>query len=284
MTQLTHPTPGIAGVDHAVIAVRDLDAARDTYARLGFTPAPRGQHSTGSSNHNIMLGGNYFELLHVPQSNPLQAYYFEFLRQQEGLAALALTGTDAPAAQAALAALGFEPSAARDFSRPVTEGSRTGTARFRLTNLAPDTTPGAQVFLCQHFTPELVWLPELQQHANGATAIAAVAFVADNVAYPASVYARLLGAWPERIDEGLKIGAGGAQLAFCTRAALQTRLADVVLPDRSGTFPAALFLRVADRQQAYRVLRDGGFTPKRLRDGAWAIDAVDAHGVTLVFG
>ena len=284
MTQLTQRTPGISGLDHAVIAVHDLDLARETYRRMGFTLAPRGLHSTGSTNHNIMLGRDYLELLHVPRTNPLQAYFHEFLARHEGLAALALTGTDAVASNAALAQLGFEPQPAQDFSRPVTKGSKTGVARFRLTNLPVRTTPGAQVFLCQHFSRELVWLPELQSHANTATGIAAVAFVADNVAYLAGVYGKLFGAWPQRIDEGVKVDTGRASLAFCTRQALQTRLREVALPLRAAPYPAALFIKVADRQKAYQAMRDGGFTPARLADGAYAIDAADAHGVVLVFG
>ena len=284
MSQLAQRTPGIAGLDHVVIAVRDLDGARDTFARMGFILAPRGLHSTGSANHNIMFGRDYVELLAVPNANPLQAYYHDFLRRHEGLAALALTGTDAAAARPVLSEQGFEPSGARDFSREVNEGSRTGTARFRLTNIAPHATPGAMNFICQHFTPELVWLPELQRHANGATGIAAVAFVADKVAYLAGIYGRLFGAWPERIDAGLKVDSGTVPLAFSTPQALRQRLRDVALPQRPTPHVAALFIRVADRQQAARALRDGGFNPKRMSDGAFAIDAGEAHGVALVFG
>jgi Glyoxalase-like domain len=284
MSPLKPPTPGIAGLDHAVIAVRDLDAAGGNFRRMGFTLAPRGLHSTGSSNHNIMLGSDYVELLHVPSANPLQAWYHAFLAQQEGLAALALTGTDALAAIPVLAEAGFAPSAPRDFSREVTSGSRTGMARFRLTNIDPARTPGTQVFICQHFTRELVWLPELTCHANGATALAAVAFVADNVASLAGIYGRVFGVWPARIDEGLKVATGGAPLAFCTRRALQDRLREVELPGRAAPHAAALFIRVADRQTAYKALRDGGFTPKRMSDGSWAIDAGEAHGVAMVFG
>ena len=284
MSQHVLRTPGIAGLDHAVIAVRDLDAARDTFTRMGFSLAPRGLHSTGSSNHNVMLGQDYFELLQVPRTNALQAYYHEFLRHQEGLAALALTGADLQAAMPALTQEGFEPSPPLDFSRKVTSGSRTGTARFRLTNLAAHTTRGALLFICQHFTRELVWLPELQKHDNGATGLGAVAFVAEKVAYLAGVYGRVFGAWPERIDEGLKVETGSAPLAFCTRQALQARLRDVTLPARAAPHAAALFIRVADRAMAGRVLREGGFSPKRMPDGSWAIDAPVAHGVAMVFG
>ncbi len=283
-----HPTPGIAGFDHAVIAVRDLDAAQEVYTRMGFTPMPRGHHSTGSSNHNIMVGpDNYFELLSVPAPNPLQSYFYAFNQKGDGMAAIALTGTDSRAAGMALREKGFEPAAPLTLSREVTEGSRTGTASFTITNLDPRTTPGAQVFICQHHTRELVWLPEQMQHANGAYAVAAVAFIADSVAHQAGIYGKLMGTWPERIAEGMKVSSSsgdGAAIAVCTRQALQARLLGVDLPDRARPHLAALFIRVRDRQAAYATLRAGNFDPKRLADGSYAIDARDAHGVAVVFG
>ena len=279
------PTPGISGLDHAVIAVRDLDAARADYARMGFKLAPRGDHSTGSSNHNILFEKDYVELLTVPESNPTQAYFHEFLQHSEGLAGLALGGTDINAAYKSLHTKGFDPSRPLELSRKVSQGSRTGMAEFAVTNISKYTTPGAQIFICQHFTRELVWLPELQKHPNGATGIAAVAIVADNVAYVAGVYAKLFGRWPEQIHEGLKIDTKGAPIAVCTRSALQARLAGVDLPQRIvGPRIAALFISVRDRQVAYRVLRDGGFAARKLADGSCAVDASAAHGVALVFG
>ena len=279
------PTPGISGVDHAVIAVRDLDVARATYQRLGFKLAPRGEHSTGSSNHNILFEKDYLELLTVPESNPTQAYFHEFLQQAEGVAGLALAGTDLNAAYKVLHTRGFDPTRPIELSRKVSQGSRTGTAMFALTNISKYTTPGAQIFICQHFTRELVWLPELQKHPNGATGIAAVALVADNPAYVAGVYAKLFGKWPEPIAEGLKIETKGAPIAVCTRAALQARLAGVELPQRiTGPRVAALFINVRDRQATYKLLRGAGFPAKKLADGSCAVDASAAHGIALVFG
>ena len=146
------------------------------------------------------------------------------------------------------------------------------------------------MFICQHHTRELVWLPELMRHANGATAVAAVAFIADNVAHQAGVYARLVGNWPERIEEGMKVetgapgDAGAAVIAVCTRHSLQARLAGVDLPDRARPHLAALFIRVRDRQETFAVLRAANFNPKRMNDGSYAIDAREACGVAVVFG
>ena len=57
----------IAGIDHAVIAVKDLDAAAQNWKQLGFTISPRGTHSAhmGTGNYTIMLGEDYMELLGV---------------------------------------------------------------------------------------------------------------------------------------------------------------------------------------------------------------------------
>jgi 4-hydroxyphenylpyruvate dioxygenase-like putative hemolysin len=142
-------------IDHAVIAVRDLDAAAASFAALGFTLTPRGRHSIGSENHCIMFRSTYMELLAAPVPHPWLDYYRAF---GEGLAAIALSTEDAEASHIVLRPKGAKKP--MDLARPV-EG---GVARFRLVQVegAP------QVFFVQHLTRELVWRPEWQRHANGA--------------------------------------------------------------------------------------------------------------------
>src|SRR3954470_10073709 len=142
-------------IDHVVIAVRDLNAAAANFSALGFTLTPRGHHSIGSQNHCIMLGSTYIELLVAPVAHPWLDYYRAF---GEGLAAIALSTSDADATYELLKASGAKPP--MDLSRPV-DG---GVARFRLVQI--ENSP--QVFFVQHLTRELVWRPEWQAHANGA--------------------------------------------------------------------------------------------------------------------
>jgi hypothetical protein len=40
----------VGGIDHLVVATRDLERARQCYERLRFALTPRGEHSLGSSN------------------------------------------------------------------------------------------------------------------------------------------------------------------------------------------------------------------------------------------
>ena len=169
----------ITGIDHVVIAVRDLDRAQETYARLGFTLTPRGFHTLGSANHCIMFGGDYVELLALPVQHPAMRYYADFLARGEGLAAVALASTDADAAYAELAADGIEADSPLDFSRPVELPNGERDAAFRIVQLAPAQTPGCRSFVCQHRTPDLVWRPGYQTHTVGATGLAALAVVAN---------------------------------------------------------------------------------------------------------
>jgi len=271
----------LQGIDHAVILVRDLDKARDAYARMGFTLTPRGHHTLGSQNHCLMFGFDYLELLAVPRPHPATQHYSDFLAKGEGLGAVALATDDAAALQTDLAADGIVAEAPLDFARPV---GNLGDARFRIVQMPPDATPGCRVFACQHFTRELVWRPEYHSHANGALAIAALAVVVEDPAAAAARYGMLLGARPQAIEEGLLVQTGSAPIALASRWKLGHRLHGVGLPLRPRPLVAALFVRVADRARAAATLRKNGLQTVALADGSIAISAQDAHGVAVVFG
>jgi catechol 2,3-dioxygenase-like lactoylglutathione lyase family enzyme len=237
----------IVGLDHAVILVRDLDRARDTYERLGFTLTPLGRHSLGSRNHCIMFGRDYLELMALPSAPPPAFQYFaEFLQRGEGVGALALATDDAAAAHAELTQGGIAAEPPLALSRPI---ENLGEARFTLVQLPPAQTPGFRTFLCQHHTREIVWRPEYQGHALGAQALASVAVAAPD---------------PERYDALF----GKLPVEF-----LQAPVAAVT----------ALRIRVANRARAAEVLRRGGFSPAALADGSLYVCAGEAHGVALSF-
>jgi catechol 2,3-dioxygenase-like lactoylglutathione lyase family enzyme len=271
----------LQGIDHAVVLVRDLDKARDAYARMGFTLTPRGYHTLGSQNHCLMFGRDYLELLAVPKPHPATQPYSNFLAKGEGLGAIALATDDAGALQADLAADGIAAEAPLDFARPV---GNLGDARFRIVQLPPDASPGCRMFACQHFTRELVWRPEYQSHANGALEIAALAVVVEDPAAAAARYGRLLGARPQAIAEGLVVQTGSAPIALASRWKLGHRLHGAGLPPRPRPLVAALFVRVADRARAAATLRKNGLQAAALADGSFAVSAQDAHGVAVVFG
>ena len=237
----------IRGIDHAVILVHDLDRARDTYQRMGFTLTPRGFHSLGSQNHCIMFEHDYLGLMALPPEPPAAFQYFaDFLARGEGVGALALATDDAAGAHAALGQAGIASEPPLALSRPVAD---LGEARFTLVQLPPAETPGFRSFFCQHHTREIVWRPEYQRHANGAAGINSITVSASDPAR----YARLFDGLP------------------------------VLYAHADTPAVAALRIRVADRKDAADSLKRGGFLPVVLKGGALALGAEQTHGILLVF-
>ena len=274
----------IRGIDHVVILVRDLDRARDTYERLGFTLTPRGHHTLGSKNHCIVFGSDYLELLAVPKPHPAMQYFSDFLAGGEGLGAVAFATDDANAAHRELAAAGVGAESPLDFSRPVALADGTRDAEFRIVQLSPADTAGCRTFLCQHFTADLVWREEYQTHALGAFGIGALGVIVEEPKTAAAGYARLLDAKPRRVPEGRLVETGSAPIVVGSRKQVAQRLEGVALPARAQPVVAALYIRVADRGRAADALARGGLSPVALKDGSIAIGAEQAHGVALVFG
>jgi catechol 2,3-dioxygenase-like lactoylglutathione lyase family enzyme len=274
----------VKGIDHVVITVRDLDSSEDIFRRMGFTVTPRGHHTLGSQNHCVMFGRDYVELLMVPQRLPGREYYYDFARIGDGLAAIALKTDNVRGAYGELTAAALAPSEPVDFSRPVQLPTETKNASFRVTQLGLEQTPGGQVFLCQHFTPDVVWRPEFQTHANTATGLAAIAILSNEVPATAAAYERLFDVEAKIISEGLLVNTGDTPIAIVNERALAKRLPGVWISARHQPCMAALFIRVTDRDRAERSLRAGGLHPLRMPDGSVALGAAEAHGVAIIFG
>jgi len=274
----------VKGIDHVVITARDLDSIEGSFRRMGFTLTPRGHHTLGSQNHCVMFGQDYFELLMVPQRLPGREYYYDFARIGDGLAAIALKTENARGAYGELTAAALAPSEPVDFSRPVQLAEGTKNASFRITQLGLEHTPGGQLFLCQHFTRDVVWRPEYQMHANTATGLAAIVILSSEVAATAAAYERLFDVKAKAIPEGLLVNSGDIPIAVVDERALAKRLPGVWISARHQPFMAALFIHVADRDAAEKTLRAGGLHPLRMPDGSVALGAAEAHGVAVVFG
>lgn len=104
----------ITRFDHAVIAVRDLDEAMRTYARLGFAVSRGGRHpGHGTENAIIRFGLDYLELLTVTDEQQARAQGLnraalaDFLSERAGgLVGYALASDDIDADAARLRAFG----------------------------------------------------------------------------------------------------------------------------------------------------------------------------------
>lgn len=274
---------GLGGFDHGVVLVRDLDAAQDAWRRMGFATTPRGHHTLGSSNHCMMFGHDYVELLAVPEPHPSMAYFTEFLSRAEGLAAFAFSGEDGLAAHASFSRDGIAADAPFVFSRPV-ERAGGGDARFRIVQLPQPATPGMRAFVCQHFTPELVWLAEDLVHPNGATGVAGIVVACDAPVAVATEYGRLADVAPvvSPARGARRIRVGRVDFDFVRPEALAVLLHGGAPAGREGPHAAVLRIAVADLGVARDVLRAGGVPHEALGDRALAVPASFAQGVAVV--
>jgi catechol 2,3-dioxygenase-like lactoylglutathione lyase family enzyme len=237
-------TAPISGIDHVVIAVRDLDRAREAYARLGFTVSPRGDHSPplGTANRTIMAPRSYVELLAVTAETEANRGYREALTGGEGLVAVALATPDATLACSAWRAAGLEPGEPLRFSRSV---ERPSGARFEIAQLPDHALPGAEVFACGHLTREAVWLPELLDHPNTAVAIRAVTLAAPDPRAAAAAWARaLVGSSVAPVAGGFRVAVGAQSIELLELRAASARFGLSQVPRRAGA--VALEVAVSD--------------------------------------
>ncbi|MGI6853590.1 VOC family protein [Mesorhizobium sp. 1B3] len=165
--------------DHAVINVLGrMDEAAEQYARLGFTLTPRGYHTLGSINHLAVFRDSYLELLgYAPGERDKRA---EMWVHPAGLTGLAFRTGNAASLHDDLQRDGVAVEQYRDFSRPVTIDGQERNASFRTFQVDRRDVDNGRIFFCQHNTPELIWRPEWQSHANGATGIAAFTIISND--------------------------------------------------------------------------------------------------------
>ena len=177
------------GLDHFVLAVRDLAAAEARFQALGFTTTPRARHPWGTENVLVQMQGCFIELLGIapgvdiaaPGAGEFSFGHFnqDYLREQQGLSMLVFSSEDASADRRHWLAQGLSTYAPFDFSRTATlaDGQQVPVA-FSLAFVSHNEMPRAAWFVCQQHYPENFWKPDFQRHANGAHCVDAVTLAA----------------------------------------------------------------------------------------------------------
>lgn len=275
----------IAGIDHAVVAVKDLDAAASNWKQLGFTVSPRGTHSAhmGTGNYTIMLGEDYMELLGVLNATEHNAPTRTYLEQTGGgIERVAFTTPSAAAGAAEIRDLGYAAIGPTDFERPVTmpDGTKSA-AKFATFQWPVKEAPGGvRLFACQHKTRETVWIPELQKHANTARRIARVFIVTPKPEEDARHLAKMIAGEVRTAADGsatVPTGNGRADFVFLARDTLGKRYPGVdvsTLPDRAG---AGLELVVSDLAAAKAAIGERAVASS----GAAVVPPAAGNGVLL---
>ncbi|MDR6659301.1 hypothetical protein J2W51_001843 [Tardiphaga robiniae] len=270
-------------LDHVVINVMgQLDEAAAQYTRLGFQLTERGHHTLGSSNNLAIFGTNYLELLgYLPGRETMRA---DLWTHPPGLSGLVFKSVDADLVYATLKDNAVPVMEPMSFARPVELPGGAQDARFKVIRVAGDEVQNGRTFFCHHDTPELVWRPEWQTHANGATEIVEFVIASQQPARTAALYERMFGApLLTPTDGGFSFSAGAATIFILDPAAVADRYVGAALVSPDGTDRmVALVFKVAALDTPCAVFDAADVSFKPYADGI-IVSHADGANVALGF-
>lgn len=275
----------ITGLDHLIIGVRDLEAARRQWGRLGFNSTPRGRHvGWATANYCIMFEHDYLELLGIVDPEAFSNGLDRLLAGGEGLLGIAL-GTDDPAATAqAWRDAGLASAKEVPLERLLESESPALELRFTNVMMEPADRGELNVFACHHLTPGPMRQPAWLKHPNGALRIAGVTVLADDVEPLAALGEKLLGSAAVTRTDGVRaIHAGSTPILLAAPDDAMMLYPGFALPD-SAPRPhlAVMEIAVLDLDATARFL-DGQGVSNRRETAAILVDPDDATGVHLAF-
>ncbi|MES0881957.1 VOC family protein [Roseibium sp. SCP14] len=179
----------VRGLDHLVVAVKDLEAVGQAYEKLGFTVTPENRHPWGTANRLVQLDGFFIELLTIAEPDLIPesegsafsfgAFNRDFLKCREGASMLVLESKDPDKDRSDFERVGLDVFDPFSFERiaHLADGT-TAKVAFDLTFLRDPLSPEIGYFTCHNRYPENFWKPAFQSHANGAQRVKAAYLVA----------------------------------------------------------------------------------------------------------
>jgi catechol 2,3-dioxygenase-like lactoylglutathione lyase family enzyme len=182
----------VQGIDHIVIAVRDLAAASDDYARLGFTVTPGGEHTRGAT-HNALISfadGAYFELIAFREPDrPQDHKWWGRFAKGEGTVDFALLSESVDFEGDRLRQAGIEIDGPHDGGRLRPDGQRIA---WRNLGLAAAGAP--LPFMIEDVTSRDLRVPTgaATEHSLGVSGIAGLILLVDDLERASAPYQALL--------------------------------------------------------------------------------------------
>ena len=245
------------GIDHPLVAVRNMAQASRDFERLGFFINPRHHHPWGTDNHLLMFPENFIELISIYDQSKLDqknARGFAFgrfisdsIERREGLSLVALHSEDARSDHRLIERRGVENDGIVDFRRVahLPDGSE-AEAVVSLVMLINRQCPAVSHFLCHQHRPELVWVKAWMQHPNGANGIQQVSYLAQD---PGALLPRFSAIFGEeaisRSDQCLQVQTDRGCFEVVSQDYAEQRFAGVPIPAIEAQLPCGIAIRVS---------------------------------------
>ena len=269
--------------DHFVVNTQlDMDRAEAVFRSLGFTVTPRGYHTLGSINHLMMFGTDYLELIGMPENSTVKRP--ELVDAPLGLNGLVFKSPNVDETFAELEGLGMAGDPPKAFSRPVAIAGGEQDARFRTVAARSGVFPAGRVYFCEHGTPDLVWRPEWQNHANGAKGVAEFVVVSEDFEQESENYASLLGSGMKQESGGNRISALAGDLLVMTPKSYSDRFGALALPmnGRRSMF-GAMVLNVDSLDGIARAVESVSPAPRTAELEGGLLISVPGYDTLLLF-
>jgi len=260
----------LARLDHVILAVRDLDAAASSTARLlGRSPSWRGEHpSAGTANALFRLENTYLELLSPMGPGATGDAVRSWLAARgEGPLGLAFGTDDAATCRAELAARGLEPGPVeKGMGRDVESGAFREWLRV---SLPVARTRGVVIFAIEHLSPPelLPLVPPLGEAAAAVFALDHAVVRTPDAEAARTLYGDGLGL---RLALDREFPQWGARLLFFRVGGLTVEIAAELggeAAPASGDRLWGLSWRVRDADAARARLLAAGFDVSEVRAG-----------------
>jgi catechol 2,3-dioxygenase-like lactoylglutathione lyase family enzyme len=282
-------------LDHVGVAIRDLDRGRAAYERLGFTLTPRSIHRGspspgaavipfGSGNHCAMFRDGYLEI--VGLTDPaIYSNIKSLVARYEGAHIVAFGVDSADAACETLKQRGIAVEGVRKLERDAAygpDGRETRKAAFRNLYFDLAAYPEARMIFIEHLTPDVLWQPQLLDHANGAVAIRDVFYCVADAQAAADKYAALFGIDAKSTADGeWRIALDRGNVWIATPEAWARRAPDAAVPALPS--PAGIGFAVKDLAATRARLVKNGLEPRDGPEGAVWVAPEHACGAAILF-
>ncbi len=272
-------------IDHVLIAVRDLDAAKDTFERLGFKVTPEGRHpGRGTSNRLVVFGGEYLELIsvHDPDGDLFRPNLPSFLDEREGLFIFSMGTGDVHERFRSVRSAGVLITDPVKGSRQA--GDSTAAYSWTQAEIAPEEMPGSQTFFIQHdhtIEERYTEPPDPTNHPNGVVGISSLSLAVKDANAASQRWMEVFGL--ERVSEDAK----------CVRLRFDNSSLDFCQPDGGdalaefietwGEGPYRIAFTCEDLDATESLLERNGVEGSKREGNSLIVPPKSAQGVRMSF-